>query len=324
MRKLVTKFLILSVAVLVSQIVLANLWEDRRLPMRDQLLAEIKGRTDLLIFGDSVMQFTSKSDSDSRTLGEMIRGELPNHQLAIVQDAGYAAEIYSDILDYVLRRGVRPRAVILTVNLRTFGLMWDQRPDFQFSSELLRLRWGDTLGLAADRPMAAYQVYSRIEGYPTSVKEYMNLTSYRGAKRMGTIREILEGQGKWATVPWLDRTFSLTYMYPLEPVHRKIQTLQKLARTCRSAGIPLLAYVTPVDVQSGEFAVGPEFRSQVACNIQVIRKALADCGAPLLDLSFALDSDVFEWRSYPNEHLRDLGRSRLAAELCARIRAGGF
>jgi hypothetical protein len=324
MKKLVMKFCLAMLLIGGAQAALGNLMEYRGFPMRDKIDAAIVGGADLLILGDSVMKYTYKTDADSRDLAAMLRESLAPRNVAIVDGPAYGAEMYLDIVEYILRRGVRPRAIVLPVNLRSFSLLWDKMPHYQYPGERARLRWGDTVALAVNRPLGIYNVYSRLEGYPATEKEHQRLTVYRGSERLGSLQEVVEGKGPWAKVSWNERAFSLIYLYPLDEHHRKVRSLQRLAELCRSRGIPLFAYVTPIDVDGGDAALGPEFRRQVSQNIEVIRKSLAEQGAGLLDLSFAVRGDVFKWNTFPNEHLQDAGRLWLTEQLAGRLKAGGF
>jgi hypothetical protein len=324
MKTLVQKFVLAALLVGGGQIAVGNLTEDRRFPKRDEIDAEIAGGADLLLLGDSVMRYTFKGDQDERQFREMLRDGLAPRKVAICDGPAFGAEMYLDVANYVLGRGVRPRAIVVPVNLRSFSLLWDRMPHFQLAGDRARLRWGDTLALAVHRPFEIYHVYSRLEGYPPSEKEHQELPVYRGSELLGTLREVLEGQGKWAQVSWNERAFSVIYLYPLDSTHRKIRALQKLADLCRSQNIPLLAYVTPIDVEGGTRALGPGFRRQVSANIDVIGKALAEHGARLLDLSFTVKGDQFDWNPFPNEHLKAAGRRWLAEQLIGRLKAGGF
>jgi hypothetical protein len=324
MKKLVLKICLAVLLVGAGQVAVGNLVEKRDFPKRDEIDAEIAGGADLLILGDSVMKYTYKTDPDQRKLRDMLREGLAPRKVAIVDGPAYGAEMYLDIVEYVLRRGVQPRAIILPVNLRSFSLLWDRMPHYQYAAERARLRWGDTFAFAVNRPLGIYNVYSRLEGYPSSEKEHQRLPAYRGTEMMGTLQEVLGGSGKWGSVPWNERAFSLIYLYPLDPDHRKIRALQRLADLCRSRKIPLLAYVTPIDVDGGTRAMGPEFRQRVSANIAVISKGLAESGVALLDLSFAVKGSLFDWNPFPNEHLKDTGRRWLSEQLIGRLKAGGF
>ena len=166
MKKLAMKAVLALVLICAGQAAVGNLTEDRRFPMRDEVDAAIAGGADLLILGDSVMKYTYTDDSDPRTLSAMLRDELAGRRAAIVHGPAYGAEMYRDIVDYILRRGVQPRAIVLPVNLRSFSLLWDKMPHYQYAPERARFRWGDPVAFSVNRPLRIYNVYSRLDGYP--------------------------------------------------------------------------------------------------------------------------------------------------------------
>ena len=324
MKKLAMKGLLALLLIGGGQAAVGHLTEDRRFPMRDDVDAEIAGGADLLILGDSVMKYTYKDDADPRTLAAMFRDGLEGRRAAIVHGPAYGAEMYLDIVEYIFRKGVRPRAIVVPINLRSFSLLWDRMPHYQYAAERARFRWGDAIALSVNRPLKIYNVYSRLEGYPISEREHQRLPAYRGSELMGPLEDVLAGKGRWATVPWHERAFSLIYLYPLEADHRKLRAFGKLAEFCKSRSVPLLLYVTPIDVDGGLRAMGPVFREHVSRNLEIIQTSLAAHGVKVLDLSFQVRGGHFRWDPFPNEHLRADGRRWLTGQIVGRLRAGGF
>jgi len=212
--------------------------------------------------------------------------------------------------------------VVAAVNMRCFNESWDQGLQYQFTAVRSLLRYGELLGYGLQKPLSSYQIWSAVEGFPRSEKDYQDLPIRRGDRTLGTLKEVLDQSRSSAGPDARAKAFSLLYLYSLEPGHRKVRALARIAALCRSANIALRMYVTPLDVDTGEQKTGPGFRAQVAKNIEVVRRTLADQGVELHDWSSLLRPDQFSYQEYPNEHLSATGRTRLAEELIGLLRTG--
>jgi len=285
--------------------------EPDNLPF-DRVRRAIPTGADTLLLGDSVLGFETKADPVS--LLERIRRGA-GREIASNDGPGYTPELHLAALVDALRRGAVPKLVVLSINPRSFGEYWDQGLQYQFSELRARLHHGDVLALGLQRPMASYQLYAVVEGYPRSEEAFQNLRIEREGRSVGTIREILKRSYNLKTPEARGLAFSLLYQKPLDPRHRKVRALEQIADLCRSSGIRLLAYVTPIDVEAGERTVGPTFRPRVASNVEVLRKALEGHGVALTDWSTLFPSGEFSYDEYPNDHLGGAGRQKLAENL---------
>jgi hypothetical protein len=315
-KRFVLKALALAAVLLPLQLWTGDLLDVGPFPARQRLDEHLKARVDVLLLGDSVATFVRPDDRDKRPLDRLLAERLPGAKVGLVGGNAHFMDVHLAFVEHAFASGARPRAVVVPVNLRSFSPLWDLHPGLQHLKERLRLRWGDTWGLGLFRPVEAYRLYER---GPASEKEWLESPAYRGTRRVGTVDALLNGRGDQASVPPLTRLFTLTYMQDVDPGHRHLRALRRLVELCRREGVPVLAYSTPVDVQSGLRWVGPEFREQVRRNALTVRRAVEESGARLLDLTPMLPADVFAWGPVPNEHLSEQGRARLADELAREL-----
>ena len=77
--------------------------------------------------------------------------------------------------------------------------------------------------------------------------------------------------------------------------------------------------ITPIDYQTGQKYLGNRFKERIEKNISIIRSSLQKEGYSVMDLSVSLDSDIFAWTYWPNEHLNEHGRAFLAETLAKQI-----
>jgi hypothetical protein len=83
----------------------------------------------------------------------------------------------------------------------------------------------------------------------------------------------------------------------------------------KKLGIPVLLYLTPINVQDGERYVGAEFSEKVYRNISVIKGRIAAHGETVIDLSRALDPSCFVHKRDVFEHLNTNGREFVAQQV---------
>src|SRR5205085_3205814 len=112
------------------------------------------------------------------------------------------------------------------------------------------------------------------------------------------------------------------YMYVLDRGHPWVEETTRLVARLRAGNVQPIVYVTPVDYQTCGAYLGPRFEKRIAANVEVMRGALAAVGVELLDLSRLLGAEEFNWRvdSYPNEHMLESGRRKVAEEVARRVR----
>jgi hypothetical protein len=320
MKRLLTKVFAGLVVIAMLQIPAGNLVESHDFLLRDGLESVVRSAPDVLYLGDSTLLSVAVSEPDPRPLTHLIRERLPGLSIGFVQGPSFGPEMYRDAVGYMLAAGYRPRAIVFPINLRSFSEFWDQMPQFQFSEERLRLRRGDAFALGLCRPLSTYHLFSLLEGYPRSEEEYDRIRVQRGDRMLGTLGLLFKDGHPERRQGDL---FSALYLYRLSKDHRKVKALEELASVCRNHGIPLLAYATPVDVETGHRELGVDVRSPLAQNLEIIRGALGIEGGQWRDLVALLGSADFDWNRFPNEHLKSRGRIRLADDV-ARLIAGNL
>jgi hypothetical protein len=120
----------------------------------------------------------------------------------------------------------------------------------------------------------------------------------------------------------LRKRFIFHYMTDIPPTHRKLLSLADCAETLGGAGVRSLFYISPIDMETASMSVGPDFVAKVERNVALLRQSIESHGGECLDLSAFIEAKDFGWREdvYPNEHLSENGRARIAVRLAEWIR----
>ena len=286
-----------------------------------QLRVVRRDGTDVLLLGDSVTLTTSYSDTDTRTLGEMVTARLSPCRTTLTAGSSYHAELFEQIGRFVSAGAAPPKVVVVPINLRAFTTSAVFHPGWRRWLLQRMLRADSRLYEAASRPLEIFRWYEGTEG---SVEEYFASPVYDGDRAVSTIGQlgVIGPDLRYIEpgTPLMVRSAVLMhYLQRITPADERVQAAVRLARALKSAGIKSVFYVTPVDWMASSSLLGPRVTDRIRENARTISDALGREGARVRDWSVVMDDTVFSWRTYPNEHLKDAGRLRLADRLASAV-----
>jgi hypothetical protein len=279
-------------------------------------------RGDISVFycNDSVMG--GHNDEEKRTtIAEMLE-KLSGMNIYPVSGAGYTAVLFRDYAGLVAKARQRPHLAIISVNLRSFSDDWLFTPRWEYAATAAYLRLladeaslGDMLHWVwsgQQDPAAFWLDRARLTATP-----YGELFQRLNGRRDALLAEAAPGL---SPEDLSRRThFINNYMTQISPDHPMLGYLSDTAHRLTQAGVDVLFYLTPIDIQGGAQLVGKEFAATVADNSHIIVQTLRAAGAACLDLTTLLPQDRFVDREYACEHLDLEGRRRVAEALAAAI-----
>lgn len=265
----------------------------------------------VLLFGDSVMERTSRGDTDQRTLGTMIAEALQERPVATISYSAFNPQIFAALARVAVRLPRPPSVVILPVNLRCFSPQWDLNPAWQFEAELALieryLSAPDTVILPIADIREAPGFYASFDATPVSfpLSRLSTIGEFRALVRQPSTDEA----GRRARAAEI---FVYHYTHPLTAEHRKVRALREAVTTFIGAGCRVLCYLTPINHEAGERLLGSAFKPALRANAAVVASALRELPDVLQDLSEALPDEHFFHEDLATEHLNERGRSVLA------------
>lgn len=233
-----------------------------------------------------------------------------------------------------------PKLVVISLNLASFSETWLRRERFEMASLLPLPRWGEVL----DLPLHSF------------AGSFDRLIFDRGIVRLGLLHEWRQLQraqvrlaaGYWELESWLLGSPSERRVYRLAPglrygadrvenerarplfarerfgavlaglreTHPAVRVLDRLLARLKRAGIPVLVYVAPMNVEHLE-RIDVFDAAGLAASLRVLAGVTVRQGAHFLDLHALLpDRDFLD----ANDHLREEGNdlpSRRVAERLA-------
>jgi hypothetical protein len=278
--------------------------------------------TDVVTFGDSVMEHVDARDVDRRPLSAEILDGLPGCVTANLAHSSYHPEIFEAVGRFVTRHArTRPRMLIVPVNLRSFSSTWVWHPLYRFG-ELQRLLLHDSLFYnLAHRPLLVLRWYDGVEGNQT---DFDRAPIYDGDRLLGPqgplARKVFFGAGTVSRDERLRTAFVMRYAARLRADDPRVMALRRLAQVMQERQVSALFYLTPVDWQEAQRVAGPDIVGHIESNAHFLTRVLDDTGATVKDWARLLEHDAFSWDELPNEHLKETGRRDLAGRVVAAAR----
>jgi pimeloyl-ACP methyl ester carboxylesterase len=288
---------------------------------------QLESGADVIYLGDSTL-FHPVGEA---TTGEILQEMLPDQQVGAVSHPAYNLDLYASYVQYIVRKDRQPRAIVLPIAMRSFSPEWDRRPGYQFVKEKKVLSLGPGLARVLVRPLSILSAFE-----PDITQDaFLDTVVYNGETPVGRVRDfeglaeedLAIGDGGFAyhdALPSeddqeaLQKALVYTYMYRLDEGHRKLQAMIQIARLCQENKLDVIFYISPVNYQQGDRALGSAFRDRLIENVRVVRSELDRVGTEhvtLLDLSLGLEAYAF----VDMEHLQEVGKTYVAEQLVSAL-----
>ncbi|MCG3135487.1 MAG: hypothetical protein HMLKMBBP_03146 [Planctomycetes bacterium] len=272
----------------------------------------------LALFGDSVLIGVTDAEKeagghDALSLAGMIAKRVPL-PVADLSRRGRGPAFFAAMAATMRRESAAPAAAILPVNLRTLGPVAARHPMQQEADVVAMLRTGWCL------PIRLAAVFRHRFGVMTDAAFLDSDVSVRGSV-LGSLRDV-ERPHPWFDPheerPGLARSRRLVrYAFDMDP-EGPVRDVTAVVRELRSLGVPLVVYLTPIDMEGAAAALSGDEMAAVRANVAKMADAVRAGGAEPLDLTGLLPRrDFVDLDISPGEHLTAAGRT-LVAERVAR------
>ena len=279
---------------------------------------------EVLLLGDSVSVRVAHEDSDKTDLAGMVARELlPRMRTCSIAASGYHAGVFLEVVRLLEAMPHRPRLIVLPINLRSFFPQWDLNPVWAY-----------------ERTIGAIRRYGRLPGrmVPKVLPEHASRRAHRRylaaelsnpalpGRTIGEISDVI-ARAPETDQEQIDRQrviFAFHYLHVLDAAHLRLAAVHDTIRIATSLGIPVVAYVVPVNYEGGRYLVGTGFTECLTSNVLVVRDAVDRASGPpgvgFFDWSTLLTAEAFFHRFEPSEHLNEQGRRTLAARIATAVR----
>jgi hypothetical protein len=257
----------------------------------------------VVLLGDSVL-WGYRVAQDRSAAARLASRNVSLENLAF-KTANPASDLF--LLRLMDQRGVKPKLVVLELNLQVFN-PFDQSYR-AIHPAVATLAWpfvgpGDVRALHITPPA----------GWQASLEPILEGAWLLYAMR-SDVRETLVPPAEAPLPPLTPDMFTMTYdQAPLRPSNLEVKYLTETADFLRSHAIPAIAFLTPVNHQLLHEFIDNE---QYAANKRTVARVLQQRGITVLDWDAALPGGDF----FDNDHLNLKGQDDLAALLAKALGA---
>ena len=141
MSKFALRMFVLVIAVASLQLTIVPML--RQPEIAGDMLDRLERHADVIHFCDSTNQWTDPADRDGRSICQMAQEEIPDLKLTALDHPGFQPEVYETIVDLLAQRDALPDMIVVPINLRTFSLAWDRRPQYDFAEVRQAIEFAD-------------------------------------------------------------------------------------------------------------------------------------------------------------------------------------
>jgi len=289
----------------------------------------------ILMFGDSAVSASLPGDSEPTGIDQFI-AQAAAQPVFLLQHDAYSPLVYQHYAAYLASSQHKPKISILPINLRTWAAEWGDRPSYQFR---LAVQYIDFRGRGVGGgTMLLDWLLRSDEGRLDDAWATREVVTLSG-KRIGPNSELQRRRDllRFTEVfrdrpicssPQSDRNHcqsvvdALWWHYGSEAMNAELvdKALLGTITILKDAGIEIVAYLAPINIQDAARLGGPDLVAAINDRVSRIKGLLAAQHIELLDLHAILPSDRFGDWSCLCEHLDELGRKQVAAQVAESVR----
>ncbi len=288
----------------------------------------------VIYFGSSAALENTRSATDHRNLAQLLAQHLNLDEARVLQVAfrGLHPRVFEAVFESITTQRYQPRLLVVPIEMRAFAVTWWRNPRLQHDRLIAAL--GRSKISPTDRVLKALRLepYRRVAeavtfaphrirplvGPPVPIygKAPMEFADYI---QMLVDLSIEEGSDEWQNK--LETQFRAHYLGDIHATHPFLAALERLGKRAREAGVAVVYYIAPVNVEDLERYTGSD-ATRLKQNIHLVKQTLQRAGElHVIDLSTSLGSDRFTDKRWTCEHLDIRGRSQTARHVADYVRA---
>ena len=270
---------------------------------------------DILYLGESSNHTFGLDDTDTAWISEMIARHYPTLQVRDMTHDASHGQVY-----YLLLRSLSPdcpvSTVVVTLNLRSFGIGWIASP----LETVLQKR----IAMLCPRPALVNRAVLSFKAYDikSTDERYQQMNHY------------------WATHPlphhpsvpqWADSlntdsttmpgTFVRNYAFLIDTLHNpRIRDFDRIVRLARERDWNLVFNLLAEDVEWAEQLVGPDLTTLMQQNADLLADYYTRMGVTVVNNFNCVPDSLFRDRDWTTEHYIQQGRQTIADNVATALR----
>ena len=280
---------------------------------------------DILYLGESSNHTFGLDDIDTAWISEMIARHYPTLQLRDMTHDASHGEVY-----YLLLRNLSPDcpigSVVVTLNMRSFGINWIASPlETVLQKRLVMLRQRPALVNRAVLSFKAYEIKSTDERYQQMNDYWAShpLPHHPSVPQWGDSvnAQSVATKGSNAALGTMPGTFVRNYAFLIDTLHNpRIHDFDRIARLAKQRGWNLVFNLLAEDVEWAEQLVGPDLTTLMRQNADLLTDYYTRKGVTVVNNFDCVPDSLFRDRDWTTEHYIQQGRQTIADNVATALR----
>ena len=332
LRRLALKALLLASVLAVLDIVYYYTFYPKDLEehcgMMNLSQKPVEEGADMIYLGESSNHNCRESDTDRRTICQMIDDQLPGHKVADLAKNATHAGVFYDIMNNIPRSS-SVQVAIVTVNMRSFTSEWIwsdlevplrkeqvlmKRAPALYKRMLLAFKayphWEEDERWAIVRRGIRHQTFAMPHDFPyTNAAEWDSHTWDEGCR-----------QGLNTDTVGLACHHIKCFATTVTDRNPRIRDLDRIVKLCRRRGWQPVFHILPDNEEQIDALVGSDLLYLLHENARFVQQRYEAQGVVVVNNQGLVGDDDFNDKEYPTEHYDQVGRRAVADAVAAAIR----
>jgi hypothetical protein len=269
---------------------------------------------DALYFSASPNAAIAKTDTDQRTIAQMMDDLLPDIKLEAVDTGGIHAGVYKKLVELIPEKSP-VKYVVINMNYRSFGIDWIES-DLENSIQ-------KQLVFYHNRPAIVSRFLQGLNYYETkTTKERKELIQWHWqhdslpfAPPRNNVTDwcAMEKWGDWTNPKrQLADSYIKNFAFTITEENPRLKDFDEIVQICHSKNLQLIFVILPENMEEGEILAGSELTNLMRSNKDQLVKRYRDKGVTVVDCLDSVPDSCFIERVFPSEHYNQFGRMTVA------------
>lgn len=335
LKKIGLKIFFLLVLVLALNVIYHFTFFDKDLEEfapEDLEIRNDKSMSDIYYFGESSNVTYKKEDSTQKSISELCAMFYPQLHLKNINKYATHAGVYKHWLRLILSKKQKPKAIIVTLNLRSFDATWINS---KLETQLQR-----SMVLCQDYPKIINRFLLSLQAFDNKTEEQrekdmleewqINALQFPYAFKYKTTKEWdsamaygghVDVEGKWDTKKIeLSCHYIKSYAFNLNVKNPRIKDFDEISQMCKNSNVKLYLNLMAENIQYADSLVGKDLVLLMRQNRDFLLQRYQNTNCMVVDnLELVLGSEFID-QNWTTEHYNDKGRMRIAKNVAERLK----
>lgn len=299
----------------------------------------VKYNSDVIYFGESSNFYQEHPDTPKQRISQLIDQMLPDLKVGEVDNAGITASTYYHIMQHIPKDS-KVKALIVTMNLRSFGSTWLYDKNFNYlhrADELIKQRPAIInrimIGLKEYEHYSPDELNEKLmfhwQNDPLNIPfdfKFNNLNDWHNYKAYASW---LNEDGSW-DIPKIELTthYIKNFAFDIDTASNpRIKEFDAIVKFAKQRGYKLVFQIMSENIQEGSYLLketGKGFEWLLRNNTEKLIKRYSSEDVLVVNNLETVPNEHFRDRIFPTEHYNNYGKYLCAKNLVDELKAKNF